>query len=220
MQNVDYSRRLKSRAKTGGVAREKIVIHDSKPRASILDFLRARQQPVSFLYLCVGAALFFTSGLFVGMKMDQKESYFNNNEMNTFSNLGNERESDESIPRHTLPPQSNRAELEENANHQPENTHQPAVANNGTQSLKFPPKPGQLNYIIQIGSFKKEEAARWGASLLKDKQELQGRIFRTSTGKLYLGYFYQESEAKAALKKVKKFHNGIFEEASIKKIQF
>ncbi|HMV42413.1 MAG TPA: SPOR domain-containing protein, partial [Leptospiraceae bacterium] len=88
------------------------------------------------------------------------------------------------------------------------------------KDLKFPPKLNQVNYIIQIGTFSREEANKWGASLIKDQQDFQGRLFRTSTGKLYLGYYYNIKDAKLVLKQVKKFRGGVFEEASIKNIQF
>ena len=59
-----------------------------------------------------------------------------------------------------------------------------------------------------------------GASLIKDQQEFQGRLFRTSTGKLYLGYYYSVKDAKMVLKQIKKIPRWSFEEASIKNIQF
>ena len=71
-----------------------------------------------------------------------------------------------------------------------------------------------------MGSFSKEEGSKIASSLIREKQEFQGKIFRTTTGKLYAGYFYTYKDAKIMLKKLKKFQDGTFSEASIKNIQF
>jgi nitrous oxidase accessory protein NosD len=71
-----------------------------------------------------------------------------------------------------------------------------------------------------MGTYSKEDASKLASSLIREKQEFQGRIFRTTTGKLYAGYFYNFKDAKIMLKKLKKFQDGTFSDASIKNIQF
>ena len=225
MQNVDYSRKLK---------REERRLHSTEPKiplgknsrnsgsGSILNILNSNHQPLSFLYLFIGAILFFTSGLVIGMKIDQKESYFSGNESNTFRNVNT---SENSLSVETHEQTNSRESKSENSE---DGFSNEVVTNKVTKTalpsihkdLKFPPKLNQINYIIQIGTFSREEANKWGASLIKDQQEFQGRLFRTSTGKLYLGYYYNVKDAKLVLKQIKKFRGGVFEEASIKNIQF
>ena len=156
------------------------------------------------------------------MKIDQKESYFSGNESNTFRNVNT---SENSLSVETSEQTNSRESKPENSE---DGFSNEVVTNKVTKTalpsihkdLKFPPKLNQINYIIQIGTFSREEANKWGASLIKDQQEFQGRLFRTSTGKLYLGYYYNVKDAKLVLKQIKKFRGGVFEEASIKNIQF
>ena len=225
MQNVDYSRKLK---------REERRLHSTEPKiplgknsrnsgsGSILNILNSNHQPLSFLYLFIGAILFFTSGLVIGMKIDQKESYFSGNESNTFRNVNTSENSlsvetsEQTNSRESKPGNSEDGFSNEVVTNKVTKTALPSIH----KDLKFPPKLNQINYIIQIGTFSREEANKWGASLIKDQQEFQGRLFRTSTGKLYLGYYYNVKDAKLVLKQIKKFRGGVFEEASIKNIQF
>ncbi|HMV45969.1 MAG TPA: hypothetical protein PKD50_25840, partial [Leptospiraceae bacterium] len=78
MQNVDYSRKLRRDDKRSHSTEPRIPLKTSKSsnNGSILNLLNSSHQPLSFLYLFIGAILFFTSGLVIGMKIDQKESYF------------------------------------------------------------------------------------------------------------------------------------------------
>lgn len=228
MQNVDYSRKLKRDDRRFHSTDPKINLGKTSKNSgsgSILNILNSNHQPLSFLYLFIGAILFFTSGLVIGMKIDQKESYFIGNESNTFRNVNSSANS-------SLSPETSEVENSKNSNEESQEssdgfTNELAKTKVIKQALpsihkdlKFPPKLNQVNYIIQIGTFSREEANKWGASLIKDQQEFQGRLFRTSTGKLYLGYYYSVKDAKLVLKQIKKFRGGVFEEASIKNIQF
>lgn len=169
--------------------------------------------------------MLFTSGLVVGMKIDQRENYFSNNEVNSFrnvnSNNGQELSIDESSSDESIGNKPQQSDSDESFNTAQETGKSTRTALPSIQKdLKYPPRLGQVNYIIQIGTFSREDANKWGAQLIKERQEFQGRLFRTSTGKLYLGYYYNLKEAKQTLKRVKKFRDGVFEEAGIKNIHF
>ena len=228
MQNVDYSRKLKRDDRKFHSTEPKISLGKSSRSSgsgSILNLLNSNHQPLSFLYLFIGAILFFTSGLVIGMKIDQKESYFLGNESNTFRNVNS---SDNTLFVETPEQTNSRESKAELSDGDGDGFNNEASSKKVTKTalptihkdLKFPPKLNQTNYIIQVGTFSREEANKWGASLIKDQQEFQGRLFRTSTGKLYLGYYYNVKDAKLVLKQIKKFRGGVFEEASIKNIQF
>lgn len=225
MQNVDYSRKLKRDERRPHSTESKISLKTPKGSngSSILNILNSNHQPLSFLYLFIGAILFFTSGLVIGMKIDQKESYFMGNESNTFRNVNNSENNASLETVETPNTKENKAEINENdgfTSETPTNKVTKTALPTIHKDLKFPPKLNQINYIIQIGTFSREEANKWGASLIKDQSDFQGRLFRTSTGKLYLGYYYSMKDAKLVLKQIKKFRGGVFEEASIKNIQF
>jgi len=217
MQNLDYGKRFrKTKPRQTYTIKTKESESLSTPHnPTLYDFffnLEVHSLPIWY-YLIIGILL-FTSGVFVGMKLDQKESFFTNNELNTFRNLQtsdlNSEEPNSKTPR---------SQLQENSLLKEESVE----ANNFTnfpKNLQFPPKLNQINYIIQLGNFSREEATKLAASLIRERQEFQGRIFRTNTGKLYLGYYYDLAEAKAVLKKIKKFQDGVFQEASIKNMQF
>lgn len=190
-----------------------------------MQLIQNRTQSIPPLYLFVGAALFFTSGLIIGMRIDHQESSFSagQTEVNSFKNVSSAAPQNGTGQTETENPSDSDFNAETQA--QPSKEEVRSVSKNQNaavpKNIQFPPKENQVNYIIQLGSFNKEEAVHYAASLIKERQEFQGRIFRgTSTGKLFLGYFYDENEAKNALKRVKKFRNGIFAEASIKNIQF
>lgn len=57
--------------------------------------------------------------------------------------------------------------------------------------------------MVQIGDFTPEEAIAVGKQLIDTHPSLRGRIFRTSTGKLFAGYFYRLDDAKETLDAVK-----------------
>lgn len=234
MQNFDYSKKYKRSLKPSQPARTLEPRENSTPNRIVLpkkpsngpsffQFLsQQNNQPLSFVYLFIGAVLFFTSGLLLGLKIDQKEADFANNEYNTFKNVSSSTEnspnSKDVINESTE--SSSAGNEDEDSFQLKDNIKKPSGLSSIPKNLQFPPKMNQVNYIIQLGSFSREEATRLGAALIRERQEFQGRIFRTSTGKLFLGYYYELNEAKATLKRVKKLQKGSFSEASIKHIQF
>ncbi|HMV76895.1 MAG TPA: SPOR domain-containing protein [Leptospiraceae bacterium] len=232
MQNIDYSKKIKKEERrltplhpVQETVSQKLK-SANKPSA-LMQLIQNRTQSIPPLYLFVGAALFFTSGLIIGMRIDHQESSFSAGqpEINSFKNVNNSAPQTNSSAPSETESSSGDSDFNAETQAQPQKEEVKSAAKNQNiavpKNIQFPPKENQVNYIIQLGSFNKEEAVHYAASLIKERQEFQGRIFRgTSTGKLFLGYFYDENEAKNALKRVKKFRNGIFAEASIKNIQF
>jgi hypothetical protein len=88
------------------------------------------------------------------------------------------------------------------------------------KNLKSPPKMDQINYLIEVGAYEPAESARVGKLILAEIPEFRGRIFRTSTGKLFAGYFYQWEEAKRALETLRGFEKDDFTTAELKTIRF
>lgn len=90
MQNIDYSRRLKQISIRTPV-RENIdfnrtiqtVQHDKRSGSPIQIFSSTR----SAFILLLGSISLFTAGLVVGLKLDQKEETFAQNELQTFRNV-------------------------------------------------------------------------------------------------------------------------------------
>lgn len=210
MQNVDFSKKktkpsgLKPQTKSNPRIEKPKV--ESKTGGSLFDLLQQRNSSIPGMYLLLGSILLFTAGFILGMKTSQNETLFSNNQSLAFKNINPDIEQDQ-------PPLKS---VESDSTQDKEDTKQTPLPYN----LQYPPKPNQMNYIIQLGSFTKEEATKQGASLIREKQEFQGRIFRTTTGKLYVGFFYSKKDAKVMLNKVKKFQDGIFSDASIKNIEF
>lgn len=163
----------------------------------------------------VGAILIFTSGLVIGLKIDQKESNFAYNETketHSFKNISSKEPDNNSIQ-------------EEKINKKPE----PIVKTTKTENhkeisqfrnLKHPPKIGQTNFMIQLGNFSPEKSISIGKRLIKELPEFQGRLFRTTSGRLYLGYFYSENEAKEIQIRLKTYSNGIFQRSTIKTLEY
>jgi hypothetical protein len=158
--------------------------------------------------------LIFTGGYFTGYYMNETENQYSSNEMSTFKN----------IPSNDYKKQNNSnlnlEETDEKEDDQKTTKQKTKKSSSIPSNLQFPPKSNQVNYILQLGEFNKEEANKLAVSLMRENQEFQGRVFRTNTGKLYAGYYYSSREAKEVLNKIKKFRNGTFSEASIKTIQF
>lgn len=223
MQNTDYAKKFRKRksfsqvpevgnlstSKTSGYSHERKsskIYHPHITSESISKFEFAPS--ISLWYVLVIGVFLFTSGLFVGMRISQRESAFASGEVQSFKNISENSES--SISERT------RAEISETSPESEENSTFSSIPRN----LQFPPKLNQTNYMIQLGTFSPEDANKYAASLIHERQEFQGRVFRTSTGKLYLGFYYDLREAKNVLKKIKKFQGGIFQEAEIKSVQF
>lgn len=51
------------------------------------------------------------------------------------------------------------------------------------------------------------------------RNEFKGRIFRSSKGELYLGYFYSEEEAKEALEKIQPLNDPLFHSAKVRALK-
>lgn len=209
MQNIDYSKKLKKKSKPSHQTEFYKTTSSDAKSSYVGGLFNVTSNPSgSFLYLFVGALLFFTSGLVIGLKINQNEQLFSNNEMktNTLKNYG-EREFVENS--------------ENNKNYDKYPTRSDFLKKNSfPDDLIYPPKQDQVNYIVQVGSFNQNDANMIGKKLIEELDEMQGRLFKTSTGKLYLGYFYSYEQAKVALKKIKGIKNLRFEDASIKKIRF
>ncbi|MBL0955015.1 hypothetical protein EHQ75_11530 [Leptospira levettii] len=186
MQNIDYSRKLRS----GRPYEGEIPNHTPFPTPS---YSQVSAKPKSAFILLIGGILLFTSGMVVGIQLGQKESKFKENAETSFSNVGTKSQSS------TIPSPSQR-EIEET-----NDTQKSASEQNGPfpATLKFPPKNDQINYMVQIGDFSPEEAVSIGKQLIESQPNLRGRIFRTSTGKLFAGYFYRLEDAKETLDIVK-----------------
>lgn len=223
MQNRDFSRKLK-RETTDFNRDSRYASKNTNRSTPIISLFQNKSQPLSFVYLIIGAILIFTSGLFIGIKIDQKESFYSENENNSLNNISKNSLEDSTSEEEIIPKKQqkdNKAELSDGA-HTDANTQKttksslPAI----NKDLKYPPKLNQTNFFIQLGTFSREEANKWASILIKEKQDLQGRFFRTQSGKLYIGYYYSLKDAKLALKSIKKMKDGTFEEATIKNVEF
>lgn len=221
MQNTDYAKKFRKKkifqqaSEVGSSSFSKSENYSRERRNAKAYHLTSANLPkfefapsISLWYVLVIGVFLFTSGLFVGMRISQKESAFASGEVQSFKNVSENSESS--------PLEKTRAEISETF---PESEENPLLSS-FPKNLQFPPKLNQTNYMIQLGTFSPEEANKYAASLIHERQEFQGRVFRTSTGKLYLGFYYDLKEAKNVLKKIKKFQGGIFQEAEIKNVQF
>jgi hypothetical protein len=229
MQNIDYSRKLRrDNLRQNSNPETKYSQKSVKKNNSLLNLFQNNSQPISFLYLFIGAVLLFTSGIVIGIKIDQKEAYFNESENSTIRNTGKTSLEEQTSTEEEEISQTkrgkgteNKAELSENYTADPntqKTTKSTLPINN--KDLKYPPRLNQINYIIQLGTFSKSEANKWASILIKDKQDLQGRFFRTASGKMYIGYYYSLKDAKLSLRAIKKVKDGSFEESSIKNVEF
>jgi len=130
--------------------------------------------------LFLGAILLFTSGMVVGIQLKQKEQGFQDRQERSFANLGKKTE------RMSSP------KTEEDLGGE-------------VPGLKFPPKNDQINYMVHIGSFTPEESLALGKKIVQGESSFQGRIFRTSSGRLYAGYFYRKEDAEEAIASLRNF---------------
>lgn len=203
MQNIDYSRKLRSGRPFEGES-------PSFPSYSP-SVLGNANKPKSAFILLIGGILLFTSGLVVGIQLGQKESKFKENAETSFSNVGTRTESSSKF---TESPKA-----EETKSGYEEAKTQTSESSPFPATLKFPPKNDQINYMVQIGDFTPEEAISVGKQLIESQPNLRGRIFRTSTGKLFAGYYYRLEDAKETLDVVKtKLPN--LTDAQVKTIRF
>lgn len=205
MQNIDYSRRLRGKTPFDG---------DTQYQSPQIPSFRERSGPKSPFILLIGAILLFTSGMVVGIQLTQKENKFQEQGEKSFSNLGK---------KSILPARETQEEPSSPSSFLTENKpSDPSLSQGSTtfpSTLKFPPKNDQINYMVLIGDFSPEEALNFGKTLLEREPSLKGRIFRTSTGKLFAGYFYRMDDAKETLGKIQdSFPN--LQEAQVKTIRF
>ncbi len=195
MQNIDYSRRLRG-SYSHQPGQEPLEFGSYHPHTN----QKESTKPRSAFVLLIGAILLFTSGMVVGIQLNQKEKGFESNQEKSFSNLG----------------KTSRIQAPET---NPEAQATQSSSSPFPTTLKFPPKNDQINYMVQIGNFSPEEAVQIGKHLMTSEPSLQGRIFRTSTGKLYAGYFYRMEDARDALDKIStKIPNAA--DAMVKTIRF
>nr|WP_243836550.1 hypothetical protein [Leptospira meyeri] len=159
-------------------------------------YLGSTQKPKSAFILLIGGILLFTSGMVVGIQLGQKETKFKENSETSFSNVGG-------TQRLPAPKVRIQEEVSSDQEENRSNESGSGTASPFPQALKFPPKNDQINYMVQIGDFTPEEAIAVGKQLIDSNPSLRGRIFRTSTGKLFAGYFYRLDDAKETLEAVK-----------------
>jgi hypothetical protein len=214
MQNIDYSRRLRGKSPSPGEAQSYQPAYTSYSRES--------SKPKSAFILLIGAILLFTSGMVVGIQLNQKENKFQEQGEKSFANLGKSRLATETLEKES---KYGASVSEESSLSSPTRESNSISGNNqGASSpfpatLKYPPKNDQINYMVQIGDFTPEDAISFGKSLLDRDPSLKGRIFRTSTGKLFAGYYYRMDEAKETLEKLKEMFPNL-SEAQVKTIRF
>lgn len=215
MLNVDYSRRLK----TTGVH----AYHD-KPQA-----IKIPAKGKTGFPLFIGAILLFTGGMVVGLNLNQSEQKFQNNQSEL--SLNNVSKENFSVPDSTEGAIASKAEEEKSTQESNKeevrisDSSQKPIPNSASpafypKNLKFPPKMDQINYIIEIGGYEPAESSRIGKMVSEHMPELQGKLFRTSTGKLFAGYFYSQEEAKQTLEHLRAFEKDDFTDASIKTVRF
>lgn len=207
MLNVDYSRRLKT---TGTSAYQD---------RSILPKPISQKGKMGFP-LFIGGILLFTGGMVVGLNLNQSESKFQNNQ--SAVSLQNTSEKPKVLPKSDSEEGVNIEskildEPEFSAPEQTSSTNNPSFY---PKNLKYPPKMDQINYLIEIGAYEPVESSRVGKMVTKDLPELQGKIFRTSMGKLFAGYFYSHNEAKQVLEHLRTYEKDDFTSAEIKTVRF
>ncbi|MDV6236133.1 hypothetical protein CH379_010920 [Leptospira ellisii] len=223
MQNIDYSRRLKQssirtpvRETTDFDRTIQTVQHGKKSGSPIQIFSSTR----SVFVLLLGSISLFTAGLVVGLKLDQKEETFAQNELQTFRNVSSQEKKNSNGGFRSLFSSSESDPAESLKN--PEILTQPKKQETaGAQDSKilYPPQTGEKNYLVVIGTSDSLKAVELGKRLLMARNEFRGRIFRSSKGELFLGYFYSEEEAKDALEKVQPLNDPAFHSAKIRSLQ-
>ncbi|AXR67753.1 hypothetical protein [Leptospira mayottensis] len=226
MQNIDYSRKLKQ-ISTRTTVREnadfnrtiQTVQHDKKSGSPIQIFSSTR----SVFILLLGSVSLFTSGLVVGLKLDQKEETFAQNEFRTFRNVPTwERKNENSGLRSLFFPAKETDSVESLKNQESLlrlNSKEDSSGTSENSKILYPPQLGETNYLIVIPTLDSLQAVELGKRLLMARSEFKGRVFRSSKGELYLGYFYSEEKAKEALEKIQPLNNPAFHSAKIRSLK-
>ena len=135
----------------------------------------ARTEHKSGFILFTGAIFIFTAGIFVGMGIEKRENQYQGKTV-SFRNFGNENQKSDN----KLSKQENKPGFD--------------------AGIQYPPREGQVNYVILVGDYNAAKAGAVGKDIIHKMSGMQGRIFKTSSGKLYIGYYYKKNEAEAALK--------------------
>lgn len=220
MQNIDYSRRLKQstvrtpvRENTDFNRTIQTVQHHKKSGSPIQIFSSTR----SAFVLLLGSISLFTAGIVVGLKLDQKEESFARNEIQTLRNVPSHEKKNETRSlffltkkRRTFKNQESLSKL---------NFKENVSGVNGDSKILYPPQSGETNYLVVVGTSDSLQAVELGKRILMARNEFKGRIFRSSKGELYLGYFYSEEEAKEALEKIQPLNDPLFHSAKIRTLK-
>ncbi|RHX87959.1 hypothetical protein [Leptospira stimsonii] len=223
MQNIDYSRRLKQSSIRTPVREPadfdrtiQMVQHNKKSGSPIQIFSSTR----SVFILLLGSISLFTAGLVVGLKLDQKEETFAQNELQTFRNVSSQEKKNESGGIKSLfsSSETDSTDTLKNPESLSQMKKQESTSTNDSKIL-FPPQAGETNYLVVIGTSDSLKAVELGKRLLMARNEFKGRIFRSSKGELYLGYFYSEEEAKEALEKIQPLNDPAFHSAKVRSIK-
>ncbi|PJZ66696.1 hypothetical protein EHQ27_03970 [Leptospira wolffii] len=227
MQNIDYSRRLKQSGNRGSVPRQG---DSSFPAVQTIQHVRGSNSPIrsfpssrSIFMVLIGAISLFTGGVVVGLRLDQKEQAFSQNETQSFYNAGRLNRTEASVEQRENSSSENLSGSNgENSSNVPEPNPAPknnsGAATNG--GLKFPARSDKENYFLSIPTEDSVEAMEIGKKLLRARPEFQGRFFRSKQGELFVGYFYGREEAQRALELIRPLNDPIFHRTGIHKLQF
>ncbi|EMI67264.1 hypothetical protein MAL08_01095 [Leptospira noguchii] len=221
MQNIDYSRRLKQstvrtpvRENTDFSRTIQTVQHHKKSGSPIQIFSSTR----SAFVLLLGSISLFTAGIVVGLKLDQKEESFAQNELQTLRNVPSHEKKNE-IRSLFFSNQKNEDSLKNQEVLSKLNPKENFSGVNGDSKILYPPQTGETNYLVVVSTSDSLQAVELGKRILMVRNEFKGRIFRSSKGELYLGYFYSEEEAKEALEKIQPLNDPLFHSAKIRTLK-
>ncbi|TGK07339.1 hypothetical protein EHO59_04325 [Leptospira semungkisensis] len=223
MQNIDYSRRLKQTGNRGQTSRP----GESFPTVQTIQHVRGASSPIrsfpssrSIFLVLVGAISIFTGGVVVGLRLDQKEQAFAQNETQSFYNAGKSSQRVEQSVEERENSSSGSSASSSNSdpaeNVSVSNSNAPAPSN----GLKYPARSDKENYFLSIPTGDSLEAMEIGKKLLRARPEFQGRFFRSKQGELYVGYFYGKEEAMKALDLIRPLNDPIFHRTAVHKQQF
>ncbi|MCG6194935.1 hypothetical protein LFX25_16980 [Leptospira sp. FAT2] len=226
MQNIDYSRRLKQSSirtpvrETSDFDRTIQTVQHSKKSGSPIQIFSSTR---SAFVLLLGSISLFTAGLVVGLKLDQKEETFAQNELQTFRNVSSQEKKNSNGGLRSLFSSSSESESVESLKN-PEslsklNSKENSSGNGHDSKLLYPPQTGETNYLVVVPTSDSLQAVELGKRLLMARNEFKGRIFRSSKGELYLGYFYSEEEAKEAMEKVQPLNDPAFHSAKVRSLK-
>ncbi|WP_061249853.1 hypothetical protein [Leptospira alstonii] len=222
MQNIDYSRRLKQSSvrtpvrETADFNRTiQTVQHNKKSGSPIQIFSSTR----SAFVLLLGSISLFTAGLVVGLKLDHKEETFAQNEFQTFRNVSSQERKNESGGLRSLFSTKENDSVESFKNQESLSKLNPKESGSTDSKILYPPQIGETNYLVVIPTSDSLQAVELGKRLLMARNEFKGRIFRSSKGELYLGYFYSEEEAREALERIQPLNDPAFHSAKVRSLK-